>query len=370
MAGIYVHIPFCKSRCLYCGFYSTTHREWQAKYVDAVIREHALRSDYLRDEQIQTLYIGGGTPSQLSPDLLERLLNHFFTLTNAESQPEVTVECNPDDITPALATLLYNIGVNRISMGVQTFSDERLRFLRRRHNASEARKAVETLRNVGFRNISIDLMFGFPGETMTDWQSDISEACALGIEHISAYSLMYEEGTPLYRMLEHGEVEEIDEETSLRMYYYLIDRLSAAGYEHYEISNFAKPGFRSRHNSSYWNETHYLGLGAAAHSYNGVSRQWNIADIERYIASVEAGSPDFEIEAIDELTRYNDLITTALRTADGLPIDSCIYRDYLLRCAQPLIDRSLLVITPQRRLRLTREGLYTSDDIMSELIKI
>lgn len=371
MAGIYIHIPFCASRCIYCGFFSTTLHKWQEDYVDAIIRELSLRHDYLSGEPVETIYLGGGTPSQLSPELLQHLLNAIHTLPPGGlegSLTELTIECNPDDITPEFATLLYNMGINRVSMGVQTFSDHRLQFLRRRHTAHQALSAVSILRQAGIKNISIDLMFGFPDETMEDWQRDIEEALSLDVEHISAYSLMYEEGTPLYAMLERGEINEIDEELSRRMYYHLIDRLTHAGYEHYEISNFSKPGFRSRHNSSYWNETHYLGLGAGAHSYDGKSRQWNVCDVKEYIEKISAGIIPAEIELIDEQIRYNDLITTALRTRDGISINNCPNAEFLLRNAQQFIDNQLLALTPDNHLHLTREGLYVSDDIMAELM--
>lgn len=372
MAGIYIHIPFCASRCIYCGFFSTTLHKWQKEYVDALIREYSLRHDYLSNQPIETIYLGGGTPSQLSSENLQRLLKCILSLPlrgqGGLADFELTIECNPDDVTPEFATLLYNIGVNRVSMGMQTFSDERLRFLRRRHTSHQARTAVSILRQAGIQNISIDLMFGFPDETMEDWQHDIEEAILLDVEHISAYSLMYEEGTPLYAMLERGEINEIDEELSRRMYYHLIDRLTLAGYEHYEISNFARPGFRSRHNSSYWNETHYLGLGAGAHSYDGKSRQWNVCDVKEYIEKISAGVIPAEIELIDKQTHYNDLITTALRTSDGISLNNCPNADFLLRNAQQFIDRQLLALTPDNRLHLTREGLYVSDDIMAELM--
>lgn len=368
MAGIYVHIPFCKTRCVYCGFYSTTLHEWQDKYVDAVIEEYEKRKDYLCGERVETIYVGGGTPSQLSLKNIKKLLT---SLPKAE---EVTVECNPDDVDAELASTFVASGANRVSMGVQTFSDERLRFLHRRHSASQARKAVETLRNAGIRNISIDLMFGFPDETISEWESDIDAALQLDVQHISAYSLMYEEGTPLYRMLERGDINEIDEELSRKMYYTLIDKLTDAGYEHYEISNFARTGYRSRHNSSYWHAIPYLGLGAGAHSYDKKSRQWNVEDVVLFINKVktsptpsQGGEFVDDIEFLDEATRYNDTITTGLRTREGISLNQGDYSDYLMKNAEPLISRCLLAIH-DGRLHLTREGLYVSDDVMSELI--
>lgn len=369
MAGIYVHVPFCKSRCIYCGFYSTTRQELRQRYVDAVCREVELRRGYLQ-EPVTTIYIGGGTPSQLSPAQLRQL---FSALGPADGLQEVTVECNPDDVSDTLAALLQELPVNRVSMGVQTFSDQRLRFLHRRHTAAQIPRAVELLRNAGIGNISIDLMYGFPQETLDDWRRDIDRALALGVEHLSAYALMIEEGTPLYSLLQQGRVAETDEELSRQMYYDLKDRLSAAGYEHYEISNFARPGFRSRHNSSYWNRTPYLGLGAAAHSFNGHSRQWNVDDVEAYIRGVEQQQLDFELEELDEQTRYNDFIMTALRTCDGLPLAllSAPQRAYCLAQARKYIDSGLLVYRESAdRLCLSRDGLFVSDMVMADLMQV
>lgn len=368
MAGIYVHIPFCKTRCVYCGFFSTTLHEWQDRYVDALLLEYEKRKGYLHGEDVETVYIGGGTPSQLSIENINRLLS---ALPKAD---EVTMECNPDDVSEELVTALRNNGVNRVSMGVQTFNQDRLRFLRRRHTASQAHEAVRLLREGGIRNISIDLMFGFPQQTLDEWEKDINEALTLGVEHISAYSLMYEEGTPLYAMLERGEIEETDEETCRSMYYTLIDMLIKNGYEHYEISNFSRTGYRSRHNSSYWRSVPYLGLGAAAHSYDRTSRQWNDSNVLIYINKVENANDAEKVaeicderEWLDDVTTYNDVITTGLRTREGISLNQGRFSDYLIRNAEPMIKQGLLV-RENDCLHLSREGLYVSDNVMSELI--
>ncbi len=367
MAGIYVHIPFCKSRCIYCDFYSTTLASRQDGYVDALVKELEIRKDYLHGEQVETIYIGGGTPSQLSEQNIHKL---FHALPHPVDGGEATFECNPDDISDSLVKTLHQVGVNRISMGVQSFSDARLKFLNRRHNSSQVRDAVRLLRDNGIHNISIDLIFGFPNETVGEWESDIDEALRLDVNHLSAYSLMFEEGTPLYRMLEKGIVQEIDEDVSREMYYLLIDRLEAAGYEHYEISNFARPGYASRHNSSYWAEVPYLGIGAGAHSYDKNSRQWNIADIDIYINKVETGDIPFTREIIDGKTRYNDMVTTALRTRKGINLEKCgEYRKYFIENAHNAVNNGLLSIDGDYA-HLTREGLYVSDDVMSDLMFI
>lgn len=366
MAGIYIHIPFCASRCIYCGFYSTTGLKLRQRYVDAVCHEVSCRP---AGEPVGTIYLGGGTPSQLSIAQLRQLFDTLYIYNKVEPGAEVTIECNPDDVTPEFAEALTTLPVNRISMGVQTFSNERLRFLHRRHTAQQAREAVSRLRQAGFQNISIDLMYGFPGETIEDWQADIDSALALGVEHLSAYCLMIEEDTPLYRM----QTEPVDEELERQMYYTLIDRLEAAGYEHYEISNFARSGFRSRHNSSYWNQTPYIGLGTAAHSYDGKScRRWNVSDIRQYMEGIENEQPCFEQELLDDDTRYNDAITTALRTKDGLDLSQLSerHRQFCLKEARHFIDSGLLRLSSDQYLSLTRQGLFVSDMVMSELIMV
>ena len=361
MTGIYIHIPFCKSRCIYCGFYSTTGLELRQRYVDAVYREWQLRQGELR-APLDTIYIGGGTPSQLTTDQLRLLLS---ALPHAAS--ETTIEVNPDDVTDALAATLSHLPVNRVSMGVQTFDDQRLRFLHRRHTAAQVPQAIQRLRDAGIQNISIDLMYGFPDETLDDWRRDIKAALALEVEHISAYCLMIEEGTPLYQM----GVAAADEETERAMYELLTDKLTAAGYEHYEISNFARPGYRSRHNSSYWHDVPYIGLGAAAHSYDGNSRSWNVSDIHQYIEAIEHGKLPSERELLDGNTRYNDRITVALRTSDGLDLASLSeqHRYYCLKEAQYFIDDGLLRMD-DNHLVLTRKGLFVSDMVMSGLMLV
>ena len=374
MAGLYIHIPFCESRCIYCGFYSTTLAQLKVQYVAAVFKEanNALRFKSAFGN-FSTVYLGGGTPSQLSPALLHRLFEHLEIGDEANSKElEITMECNPDDLTDDYAAALRDLPVNRISMGAQTFSDDRIRFLHRRHTSRQVSEAVERLRHIGIDNISIDLMFGFPGETLCDWEADIQQALTLQVEHISAYSLMFEEGTPLYALREQGKVKEVDEELSLKMYETLIDRLTAAGYEHYEISNFARPGFHSRHNSSYWDGTPYIGLGAAAHSYDIDSRWWNISNVREYIRRVQHDeSPIEETEVLNDETRYNDAVMTALRTREGLPLErlSESQRQYLLSQARPHLERQLITME-DNHLRLTRQGLFVSDMVMSDLMMV
>lgn len=372
MAGIYIHIPFCKSRCIYCGFYSTTLLDLRKKYINAVCREMELRKNYIR-EPFSTIYLGGGTPSLLDEAELTQLFLYINNVYDVDRNAEITMECNPDDITPKFTNMLSRLPINRVSMGAQTFADSRLRLLHRRHNSDEVKHAVKLLREAGIKNISIDLMFGFPDESLSQWKEDISAALALNVEHISAYSLMYEEDTPLWKMLDTGKVKEIDEELSLTMFKELVCQLTDAGYEHYEISNFARPGYRSRHNSSYWHQVPYIGLGAAAHSFDLNSRQWNVADLKLYIEEINNGIIPMEREELDNDTTFNDIITTALRTSDGIDLNAMEtrlgkrYRNTLISAAGKHIEQGLLEIRHDR-LRLTFEGIFISDMVMSDLM--
>lgn len=373
MSGLYIHIPFCASRCIYCAFYSTVKHGQRSAYIDSLIHEMQLRTDFLpqgNDATINTIYIGGGTPSQISRTDIDRLFNNIYKVYGCKSS-ETTVEVNPDDVDANLVRCLVNNGVNRVSMGAQTFDDERLRWLHRRHSSKQVYEAVDCLRHGGIARISVDLMYGFPNQTAEQWQYDIDEVIKLGVEHVSAYSLMYEEGTPLYRLLEKHEIKENDEELSLLMYNMLVEQLRSAGYEHYEVSNFALPGCRAQHNSSYWNDTPYIGLGAAAHSYNRSVRQWNVSDIDAYMEAINEGRVPFEQESIDADTHYDDLVTTALRTNDGLDLTmlSAQHQDYLLKMAQP----HLLAKRMERkgnRIRICENSFMISDMIMSDLMMV
>ena len=383
MAGIYIHIPFCRSRCIYCGFYSTTALDLRQRYVDALCREMEIRGEWreVRGERIdiETVYIGGGTPSQLTIPQLRQLfiyINKVYPLTPDSSPlpPEITIEVNPDDVTVEFAAVLQQLPVNRVSMGIQTFDDQRLSFLHRRHTSQQAIEAVSILRANGIRNISIDLMYGFPGETLEQWEADIERALELRPTHLPAYGLSYEEGTPLERQLRDGTISAIDEEESLRMYDALCDRLQDAGYEHYELSNFALPGYRSLHNSGYWQGVHYLGLGAAAHSYDGVSRQWNVGDLSVYIDSIAHDMIPMEREVLDQDTRWDDLMVTALRTREGIDLSmvreeyGIDYLRYLLDAAQLSLSQDLLKIEDDH-LRLTRRGIPVSDMVMADFMR-
>ncbi len=375
MAGIYIHIPFCKQRCNYCAFYSTTLYNIKEEYVNALCKELLMRKDYVAGDVISTIYFGGGTPSTLTIGQLRKICDTIYSTYPIAGNPEVTIECNPDDLTPEFLESLKGLPFNRISMGVQSFNDKQLRRLGRRHTAEGARRAVANARAAGYSNISIDLMFALPGSTVQEWRHDLESAIALEPDHLSAYNLMYEEGTPLYRALLRGDFEELGEDENVEQFGMLIEAMKGAGYRHYEISSFALPGKESRHNSSYWNGTPYIGCGAAAHSYNGTSREWNIADIKAYIEGMNSGKRNFEAEHLTEEERYNDAILTRLRTADGLPLAwtrenfSARLNSYLLRAARKEIALGNLK-EENGYLSLTEKGIFISDAVIRELIYV
>ena len=373
MAGIYIHIPFCKRRCIYCDFFSTTQSEKKSTYIHALCQEPDMRKDYLEGEDIETIYLGGGTPSQLTQKELEEIFSSLYNIYKVKEDAEITLEANPDDLTPEYIHMLRTLPINRISMGIQTFQEETLKLLHRRHTAQQAIEAVQHCREAGFQNISIDLMYGLPGETLETWKEDLQQAIALHPEHISAYHLIYEEGTALWKLREQNQVEEADEDLSVTLFKTLIEELTHAGYEHYEISNFCLPGLHSRHNSSYWTGKKYLGCGPSAHSFNGTSRQWNVASLNKYIQSIQQGELDYEIEELDIYTRYNDFVITTIRTHWGMSLSHLrstygenLYQ-YCLRMAKPHLEQGVLEIK-EDTLKLTKEGIFISDGIMSDLL--
>lgn len=362
MSGVYVHIPFCKSRCKYCDFYSTTQLERRREYVDAVIEEWAVRKRAW-SPNVETIYIGGGTPSLLAIEDVQRLLAALPT----EHAEEITLEANPGDITREKAQAWREMGVNRLSIGIQSFSDDVLRLLGRRHTAQEAREAVATAREAGFQNISADLIYAIDTEGLaTDCRDvlkhDVQELLRLDVEHISTYCLSYEEGTKMTRMLERGEIQEVDEDTENQMFDYIVTQLTEAGYEHYEVSNFARPHRRSHHNSNYWNDTPYIGLGAGAHSYDGARRMWNISDIDLYIKGALAHDLQCEAETLTAEQHHTEHVMLGLRTAEGVArteVDEAK--------ALPYIQRGLLRVEGDH-IAVTTQGYHILNRIIEDLI--
>lgn len=370
-----MHIPFCRTRCVYCAFHSGTDLSLCRRYVDALTTELRMRREYLSGDTVSTVYLGGGTPSTLSVGELRRLLEAVQQNFEVAPDAEITIECNPDDLTEPMVAQLAELPFNRVSLGVQSFDDAELTFLHRRHTAAQAVKAVRLLQHHGFDNISIDLMYGLPQQTLQRWHKTLQTALELEVQHISAYNLMYEDNTPLTQWRQSGRVAELDEELTVAMFGALTERLAQAGFEQYEISNFCRPGFRSRHNSAYWHGVPYLGVGAAAHSYNGHARQWNVADTQAYIDEIEQGRIPSETEQLTDENRYNEFVFTGLRTSDGIDLAQLETRfgraaaDYCLRCAAAHIERQYLQLRGNH-LCLTQSGILISDGIMADLMSV
>ena len=374
MAGLYVHIPFCTQRCLYCDFYSNTNMRRKEDFCQALMREMELRKHYLGGEPIETLYFGGGTPSQLSAETYQQLFEVLHKHYDLSACQEITLEANPDDLTPAYIHTLRRLPINRISMGVQSFDDTDLRFLNRRHDSAQAIRAVRDCQQVGFTNLSIDLIYGLPHQTAGAWAHNLDQALALDVPHLSAYHLTYEEGTALYRMWQAGKVEQADEDLSLQLFQQLINTLKAAGYEHYEISNFAKEGKYARHNTAYWQEKKYLGLGPSAHSFDVDSRQWNVASLKDYVEALRQGTPRVERETRTPSMRYNEYILTSLRTMWGISLQHVAdtygdtYRAHLQTQALPFVKRGTLAQEGDHLWLTPSKGIFVSDGIMAELM--
>ena len=385
MAGLYVHIPFCKTRCTYCGFYSTTMFDWVSDYIDAVCTELELRKNYLccHHEKINTIYIGGGTPSVLEIRHLEKLIqavDEYCCHVNREegentSIQEFTVECNPEDISKPFVEQLKTMGVNRISMGIQTFDDNRLHFLNRRHSSLTAQKAIDMILNGGVENLSIDLMYGFPKQSVQEWEEDINTMLRFPVKHVSAYMLHYEEETVLWNMLQQNKISELSDSVCSEMYYMLKDRLEDNGYFQYEISNFSKKNYRSKHNSSYWEGIPYIGVGAAAHSYNTECRQWNADNLISYIRALQNEQLVFDAEPLSKKDRYNEMVMLRLRTLEGLNMQMLssefgeVYASYCAKQASKYISSHHLELY-DGVLRLTKEALFISDMVIRDLFML
>jgi len=373
MAGIYIHIPFCKKLCSYCDFYHSTDLTNSRLFVDAVIREAEMRKGYLTNVKVSTVYFGGGTPSILSPDDLKEIFTAIRSSYNICENCEVTIEVNPDDVTDDLLSAYRNIGINRLSIGIQSWRNNDLKLLNRRHNASQAALSIEKALKAGFSNISVDLIYGIPKMTLKDWSSNLEITLGFDIKHLSAYHLTFEKGTALSRMKEKGLVSEVDEEESNSQFHLLLEKTQAAGFVQYEISNFAKKGFFSIHNSNYWKQVSYIGLGPSAHSFNGYSRQWNTPDLKTYIDGIISGNLSFEREELDIKTRFNEYIMTSLRTMWGIDLDYVEKTfdkegyDYITNLAGKFINYGLMN-QDKNTLILTNQGKMISDNIIAELM--
>ncbi len=371
MAGIYIHIPFCARRCIYCGFFSTLREDEATRYVDAVCLELERRRGYLRNSPVTTIYFGGGTPSRLTIQQMNQLIECINTNYDLANLEELTVECNPDDITMEYVTALRELGVNRISMGVQTFNEDLLHFIGRRHSAMQAVNAVGICNDIGINNVSIDLIYGIPGQTSEMQSYDLKMAADMDVQHISSYCLSYEKGTLLDAMRMDNRIIPVDDDVCAAMYDRMCLYLFKTGFEHYEISNFCRPGYMSRHNSCYWNGTPYLGVGAGAHSYNGKTRQWNPNDIDAYLLGMESNKPIFDLELLSETDIYNEMVMLSLRTSKGLDLLSLTTLDriFVLRSAEKLISSGYMVLK-NNKLCIPEHRMFISDSIISSLFKI
>jgi oxygen-independent coproporphyrinogen-3 oxidase len=372
MAGLYLHIPFCKQACYYCDFHFSTDTRSRPAMTDAMVREMIMQKKYL-SETVETIYLGGGTPSLLTLkelDILFSTVGKNFTLGPSV---EITLEANPDDLTKEKILGLRDAGINRLSIGVQSFNNNLLKFLHRAHDGSRARHCLEDVREAGFTNISIDLIHAIPGLTDDEWQNTLREALRFSPEHISSYALTLEEKTVFGNWSRHGKYNMVPEENTARQFEEMMDVLIGAGYEHYEISNFCKPGFYSRHNSSYWRQSPYLGIGPSAHSYNGESRQFNIRNNANYIRAILEGTIPFEKEILTRENKINEYILTSLRTQWGCDLQYLkkeLDDDLMARsrpCLTQIQEHGLAVLSAEK-LRLTRSGKLLADKIVEDLM--
>ena len=372
MAGIYIHIPYCKQKCHYCDFHFSTTLRTKQDLLNALHKEIELQQNFLKEQNIYTIYLGGGTPSLLKQEELIQLFDVLYQNFHIAIDAEITIEANPDDLTAQKVKELKKTPVNRFSIGVQSFQDTDLQFMNRAHSAEESLSSIKRVQDSGWDNITIDLIYGTPTLSDTDWQNNLQTAINLTVPHVSAYALTVEKNTALHQFIEHKKCAPLSEEKSTRQFLQLMETLPKFGFIQYEISNFAQDGFYSQHNSNYWNGEKFLGIGPSAHSFNGMERQWNIANNLRYIQQISKGIVPAETEKINEKQRYNDYILTALRTKWGVNTNfvkshfSINYERFLLHSAQKWIDSSHL-LKNNELLTLNKKGKLMADYITSDL---
>lgn len=376
MAGIYIHIPFCKTRCHYCDFFSCTDQNEISTIINAIIKEIELKKEYLAGEIIETIYFGGGTPSYISAKFVGQILKTIYTTFTVVKSPEITIEVNPDDITYAKAKTYLNIGINRISVGIQSFENNILRFLGRRHNSLQALSTIEILKDTGFKNISLDLIYGIPNLSQKEWEKTINQVIKLGIQHISAYHLSIEKGTVLHKLLIDNKITLLPDDDGLLQYLLISEMLKKSGYVHYEISNFCELGFESKHNSSYWFGKKYAGFGPSAHSFDVNSRQWNISSINQYVNQINNNYSYFKKENLTLKKKYNEYILTRFRTIQGVTLKelSVLFGDHYLKYfiagAQKHLNQKSLIQVKKERFIIPENKWFISDIIISDMCKI
>ena len=370
MAGIYVHIPFCKQACHYCNFHFSTSMKLKNGFLEALLNEILLQKKYLNDEVVDTIYLGGGTPSLLSEADLYHIINAIYKNFAVAADPEITFEANPDDITLEGLNSWRKNKINRLSIGVQSFFEEDLRWMNRAHTALQAEHSIRLAQDAGLDNITIDLIFGTPTLTDANWQINVQKAISLAIPHLSCYALTVEQRTPLDAMIRKQTVQGVSQDDQARQFLFLIDWLEAVGYEQYEISNYALPGHRSRHNSSYWEGKKYLGLGPSAHSFNGNARQWNVSNNALYIQSHQKNIVPFGVEVLTPTQKLNEWIMTSLRTKEGLRLDPAMADRRVIETLEGKSRRfqdEKLLLQYENALVLTRKGKLYADGIAAEL---
>lgn len=374
MAGIYIHIPFCRKACYYCNFHFSVSQQLLPEMMDAIAKEAVLRSNYI-SENISTIYFGGGTPSLLPGENLQKILNTINTIFTVDAGAEITLEANPDDINEGKLIEWKDVGINRLSIGAQSFFNDELKWMNRAHDAEQAYASIVLAKQKGFENITVDFIYGTPNLTDEGWLINLNKARELDVPHLSCYALTVESKTALFKMIEQKKKENIDADKQGRQFEILMQWAAENGYEHYEISNFARPGFRSRHNSSYWQGKPYLGLGPSAHSYNGISRQWNIASNALYIKSINENKVPFETEILTPIQIINEYIMTALRTSEGISLQQLLQLsnqktvENIINDAQKFIQQNLM-LQQSDTLILTQKGKLFADGIASDLFRL
>ena len=373
MAGIYIHIPFCKTKCHYCDFYKSTDFASKFDFLKALKKEISQRKNEIKDDLIESIYFGGGTPSILEISQIEDILYHVRENYKLASNIEITLEANPDDLTASFIEGLKHTQVNRLSIGTQSFNDRDLKSMNRRHNSNQAVNSVKMAQDAGFNNISIDLIYGLPNQSLLDWKANVKKAISLSVQHISAYHLTYHEGTVFFDYLKNGRIKELPDELSFDQFKLLKKEMEEAEFEHYEISNFARSGLYSRHNKAYWERKYYLGFGPSAHSFDQKSRRWNVSSLDRYLKALENDETFWEDEILTEQDQYNDYMITSLRTMWG--ISEQYLQDnfaekfnlHFKKEAQKFMDSKHLLFE-NGCYKLSTEGLFISDRIMEHLL--
>ncbi len=374
MSGIYLHIPFCRQACTYCDFHFSTSLQTVDKLIESLQNEITVRKDYLSGETISTIYFGGGTPSLLEVEKIEELLGKIRKEFRVTHDAEITLEANPDDLTAIKSKALFKAGINRLSIGIQSFSDDDLKFMNRAHNSQQAFEAIKNVREAGFENISIDLIYGIQNQSPAQWERNLQIAFEMQIEHLSCYALTVESRTVLADMIKKKKIAPLDEEKALSDFEWLMDRAEAAGYEHYEISNFARDKKYSKHNTAYWQKQKYLGLGPSAHSFDLESRQWNVSNNQLYIRSLEENKLNFEREELTETNKFNEYVLTSLRTMWGTDLN-LVEKEFgktkrsFLETQFEVLEKGGFVERKQTTFILTRKGKFFADKIAGDLFE-